>query len=190
MDISEKKETEEVIWRQANFDTLTQLPNRSMFHNRLGLEIDRAQRHETRFALLFIDLDLFKEINDTLGHHVGDLLLIDAAKRISSCVRTADIVARLGGDEFTVIMSDLTDSEGVGRVAESILMSLAAPYKLGNELVYITGSIGITFYPQDASDPDGLLKNADQAMYVAKNLGRNQISYFTQALQVMLQPTT
>lgn len=183
LDISEKKETEGVIWRQANFDPLTQLPNRSMFHNRLQLEITRAQRNETLFALLFIDLDLFKEINDTLGHHVGDLLLIDAAKRISACVRTSDIVARLGGDEFTVILSNLSDSEGVGLIAEKILSSLAAPYELGDEMVYITGSIGITLYPQDATEPEGLLKNADQAMYVAKNLGRNQISYFTQALQ-------
>ena len=183
MDISEKKETEEVIWRQANFDPLTQLPNRSMFHNRLTLEIDRAQQHKTIFALLFIDLDLFKEINDTLGHHVGDQLLMDAAKRIASCVRKSDIVARLGGDEFTVILSELSDVDGVGRVAEKILTSLAAPYALGDDVVYVTGSIGITFYPQDAMDPDGLLKNADQAMYVAKNMGRNQISYFTQALQ-------
>lgn len=187
MDISDKKETEEVIWRQANFDTLTQLPNRSMFHNRLMLEIDRAHRHKSIFALLFIDLDLFKEINDTLGHHVGDLLLIDAAKRISSCVRKSDMVARLGGDEFTVILSELSDIEGVQRVAEKILISLAAPYELGDEVVYVTGSIGITLYPQDALDPDGLLKNADQAMYVAKNLGRNRISYFTQALQESAQ---
>lgn len=183
MDISEKKESEELIWRQANFDPLTQLPNRSMFHNRLSQEINRAQRHKTLFALLFIDLDLFKEINDTLGHHVGDLLLVDAAKRISACVRKSDLVARLGGDEFTVILSDLTDSEGVGRVAEKILRSLAAPYELGDEVVYVTGSMGITLYPQDAEEPEGLLKNADQAMYVAKNLGRNQIGYFTQALQ-------
>ncbi len=183
LDISDKKESEEFIWRQANFDTLTQLPNRSMFHERLVQEITRTDRSNFIFALLFIDLDLFKEVNDTLGHHVGDLLLIDAAKRISACVRKTDIVARLGGDEFTVILSDLPDSSSTERVAVKILESLAAPYTLGEEVVYVTGSIGITLYPQDAADPDGLLKNADQAMYVAKNLGRNRISYFTHALQ-------
>lgn len=187
LDIREKKETEEVIWRQANFDALTQLPNRSMFHHKLMLEIEQARRNNSIFALLFIDLDLFKEINDTLGHHVGDLLLIEAAQRISACVRKSDMVARLGGDEFTVILTDQHQDDGIGRVAEKILTSLAAPYKLKDEVVYITGSIGITLYPQDAGDPEGLLKNADQAMYVAKNMGRNQISYFTQALQESAQ---
>lgn len=187
LDLSEKKETEEVIWRQANFDALTQLPNRSMFHHKLMLEIEQARHNNSIFALLFIDLDLFKEINDTLGHHVGDLLLIEAAQRISACVRKSDMVARLGGDEFTVILTDQHKDDGVGRVAEKILTSLATPYKLKDEVVYITGSIGITFFPQDAEDPEGLLKNADQAMYVAKNMGRNQISYFTQALQESAQ---
>ena len=187
LDLSEKKETEEVIWRQANFDALTQLPNRSMFHHKITQEIEQARHNNSIFALLFIDLDLFKEINDTLGHHVGDLLLIEAAQRISACVRKSDMVARLGGDEFTVILTDQHKDDGVGRVAEKILTSLATPYKLKDEVVYITGSIGITFFPQDAEDPEGLLKNADQAMYVAKNMGRNQISYFTQALQESAQ---
>lgn len=187
LDLSDKKETEEVIWRQANFDPLTQLPNRSMFHHKLTQEIERAKRNNSIFALLFIDLDLFKEINDTLGHHVGDLLLIEAAQRISACVRKSDMVARLGGDEFTVILIEQYEDHGVDRVAEKILADLAAPYKLKDEVVYITGSIGIALYPQDAQYPDGLLKNADQAMYVAKNMGRNQISYFTQALQESAQ---
>ena len=187
MDISDKKESEEVIWHQANFDPLTQLPNRSMFHDRLLHEVQLAQRGNFIFALLFIDLDLFKEVNDTLGHHVGDLLLIDAARRISSCVRKSDTVARLGGDEFTVILGGLPDVSSIERVATKILQDLAAPYTLGDEVVYITGSIGITLYPHDAIEPDGLLKNADQAMYVAKNMGRNRISYFTQALQESAQ---
>lgn len=187
MDISDKKRTEEFIWRQANFDPLTQLPNRSMFHDRLLQEVKRAKRGNFMFALLFIDLDLFKEVNDTLGHHVGDLLLVDAAQRISVCVRKTDTVARLGGDEFTVILSELHDARSIERAAAKILERLAAPYTLGEEVVYVTGSIGITLYPLDASDPDGLIKNADQAMYVAKNLGRNRISYFTQALQESAQ---
>lgn len=186
-DISEKKETEEFIWRQANFDSLTELPNRSMFHDRLNQEISRAERGKFMFALLFIDLDLFKEVNDTLGHHMGDRLLQEAAKRIVSCVRNTDTVARLGGDEFTVILSELSDVSRIDGVARNILTSLAAPYTLGEEVVYITGSIGVTLYPSDTTDPDGLLKNADQAMYVAKNLGRNRIGYFTQALQETAQ---
>lgn len=187
MDISDKKETEEFIWRQANFDPLTALPNRSMFHDRLMQEISRADRSNTLFALLFIDLDLFKEVNDTLGHHMGDLLLQDAAKRILTCVRKTDTVARLGGDEFTVILSELPDASTIEDVATKILDNLAAPYTLGNEVVYITGSIGITLYPADAPDADGLLKNADQAMYVAKNLGRNRIGYFTHTMQETAQ---
>ena len=187
MDISDKKETEALIWRQANFDPITQLPNRSMFHDRLVQEIKKADRDHFILALLFIDLDLFKEVNDTLGHQMGDLLLKDAAKRIAACVRTTDIVARLGGDEFTVILSEVHDASITERVAEKILKELAAPYMLGDELVYITGSIGITLYPTDAANPDALLKNADQAMYVAKNKGRNRISYFTQTLQETAQ---
>ncbi len=187
MDISDKKETEELIWRQANFDPITQLPNRSMFHDRLVEEIKRADRGHFIFALLFIDLDLFKEVNDTLGHHMGDRLLKEAAKRILACVRKTDTVARLGGDEFTVILSEVHDASSIEGVAAKILENLAAPHRLGDEIVYITGSIGITLYPVDAANPDALLKNADQAMYVAKNKGRNRISYFTQMLQETAQ---
>lgn len=183
LDITEKKLSEEFIWHQANFDALTQLPNRSMFQDRLAQEVKKAHRGNVSFALLFIDLDLFKEINDTLGHHVGDLLLLEAAKRISDCVRDVDTVSRLGGDEFTVILSELHDTRGVEHVAANILEKLAAPYTLGEEVVHVTGSIGITLYPRDATDPEGLLKNADQAMYVAKNMGRNLYSYFTPSLQ-------
>ena len=183
MDISEKKEAEAFIWRQANFDPLTQLPNRSMFQDRLEHEVRKSHRSNVQFALLFIDLDLFKEVNDTLGHPAGDQLLVAAAKRICTCVRDADTVARLGGDEFTVILSEQHDDSSVEHVAANILEKLAAPYTLGEEVVHVTGSIGITLYPRDATDPDDLLKNADQAMYVAKNMGRNRYSYFTPALQ-------
>ena len=134
LDISDKKRTEEFIWRQANFDTLTQLPNRSMFHDRLLQEIQRADRGKFIFALLFIDLDLFKEVNDTLGHYVGDQLLVEAAQRITACVRKTDTVARLGGDEFTVILSELYDARSIERAAAKILESLAAPYTLGEEV--------------------------------------------------------
>ena len=186
-DITNKKESEELIWRQANFDKVTCLPNRHMFHDRLEQEIKKSHRADLQMALLFIDLDLFKEINDTLGHDMGDILLMETARRISSCLRESDTVARLGGDEFTVILSEVNDTRNVERVAQCILKILAEPFQLGDEVVYIPASIGITLYPDDASNVEDLLKNADQAMYVAKSLGRNQSSYFTVALQEVAQ---
>jgi diguanylate cyclase (GGDEF)-like protein/PAS domain S-box-containing protein len=182
-DITEKKKSEELIWRQANFDTLTGLPNRDMFRDRLGQEVKKSIRAELPLALLLVDLDQFKEVNDTLGHAVGDLLLIEAARRISVCVRESDTVARLGGDEFTIVMSEIADNTHVEDVAQKIISRLAEPFHLGNEVVYISASIGITLYPNDSIDIDALMKNADQAMYVAKNKGRNRFSYFTPLLQ-------
>jgi diguanylate cyclase (GGDEF)-like protein/PAS domain S-box-containing protein len=186
-DITRQKESEELIWNQANFDTLTGLPNRHMFHDRLEQDIKKAHRAGLKTALLFIDLDKFKEVNDTLGHSMGDILLKEAAQRISSCVRETDTVARLGGDEFTVILAELDDTGSVERVAESILQNLSRPFRLGDELAYVSASIGITLHPNDALEAEGLLKNADQAMYAAKNGGRNRFSYFTQSMQQAAQ---
>jgi len=183
-DVTEKKQSEALIWQQANFDTLTQLPNRRMFHDRLEHDILRSRRDGMRIAILFIDLDHFKEVNDTLGHHQGDVLLVDAARRIRSCVRESDTVARLGGDEFTVILSELSETGCVETIAQKILNVLQAPFQLGQEQAYVSASIGITLYPDDARDIDDLLKHADQAMYAAKDAGRNRSSYFTPALQV------
>ena len=179
--------SEEVIWRQANFDSLTGLPNRRMFHDRLEQEIKKAHRAGLKIALLFIDLDKFKEINDTLGHSMGDALLVEAARRIVSCVRETDTVARLGGDEFTAILAELGDTASIERVTENILLKLAEPFHLGAKMAYVSGSIGITLYPDDATEVECLLKNADQAMYVAKNAGRNRFGYFTPALQQAAQ---
>jgi len=186
-DITTKKESEELIWSQANFDNLTGLPNRRMLHDRLEQELKKAHRSGLPMALLFLDLDRFKEINDTLGHDVGDLLLKDAALRIASCVRETDTVARLGGDEFTVILGELEDPSSVERVAQSILRKLSEPFLLGDEKAYVSASIGITLYPEDATAVDTLLKNADQAMYAAKSEGRNRCSYFTPAMQEAAQ---
>jgi diguanylate cyclase (GGDEF)-like protein/PAS domain S-box-containing protein len=186
-DVTAKKQSETLIWQQANFDTLTQLPNRRMFHDRLAHDMLKSQRDHTRIAILFIDLDHFKEVNDTLGHHQGDILLVDAAGRISACVRKSDTVARLGGDEFTVILSELDPAEHgerVERIAQDIIDSLRAPFALGQEQAFVSASIGITLYPDDALDIDDLLKHADQAMYAAKGAGRNRFSYFTPTLQV------
>jgi diguanylate cyclase (GGDEF)-like protein len=137
---------------------------------------------------LLIDLDRFKEVNDTLGHAMGDILLKETALRITACVREIDVVARLGGDEFTVILSELNmGSRHVEDIAQKIISSLAKPFYLGSETVYVSASIGITLYPNDATDIDALMKNADQAMYAAKNRGRNRYSHFTAALQEVAQ---
>ena len=186
-DITKQKESEELIWNQANFDTLTGLPNRHMFHDRLAQNIKKAHRAGLKTALLFIDLDKFKEVNDTLGHSMGDILLKEAAQRISGCVRETDTVARLGGDEFTVILTELDDTGSVERIAENILQSLAKPFRLGNEQAHVSASVGITLHPNDADDTEDLLKNADQAMYAAKNGGRNRFCYFTQSMQQAAQ---
>lgn len=183
MDITEKKKSEELIWKQANFDQLTALPNRRMLKERVEQEIRKANRANEPFALLFVDLDRFKDINDTLGHQIGDKLLIEAAKRLTNCIRETDIVARLGGDEFVVVLTLLHGAGSINRLVQDMLSKLAEPYLLGSELIYISASIGITVYPDDATNYDQLLKFADQAMYVAKQQGRNGFSYFTPSLQ-------
>jgi diguanylate cyclase (GGDEF)-like protein/PAS domain S-box-containing protein len=177
-DITEKKQADELIWNHANFDHLTQLPNRRLFRDRLAQEIKNADRAGLSMALLFIDLDRFKEINDTLGHDAGDALLLTAAGRIRECVRESDTVARLGGDEFMVILSRITDAGHVERVANDISRKLAEPSNFNGEMINSSASIGITFYPADGVEIDQLIKNADQAMYAAKNTGRNCFSYF------------
>ena len=182
-DISAKKESDERIWRHANFDTLTGLPNRRLFRDRLDQEVRKAHRTGMQAALLFIDLDRFKEVNDLLGHDAGDLLLTQAARRLSDCVRESDTVARLGGDEFTVILTELDDIGHVEHIAKKILDALGEPFHLGNEMAYVSGSVGITMYPNDGAHPEDLIRNADQAMYAAKAGGRAQFSFFTRSMQ-------
>jgi diguanylate cyclase (GGDEF)-like protein/PAS domain S-box-containing protein len=182
-DITERRQSEKMIWEQANFDSLTGLPNRNMFHNRLEQEIVKSKRADLSLALLLVDLDEFKEVNDTLGHDVGDLLLKEAARRIKACVRDSDSVARLGGDEFTIILSELNATNEVDGIVEKTIASLAEEFPIGEEIIHISGSIGITLFPKDATDIDALIKSADQAMYTAKHNGRNCYSYFTQSLQ-------
>jgi diguanylate cyclase (GGDEF)-like protein len=186
-DVTERKEAEQIIWQQANFDPLTDLPNRRMMHDRLDLEIKKAHRSNHSVALLFIDLDHFKEVNDTMGHAIGDILLQEASRRLRSCVRETDTVARLGGDEFTIILGEVDDMKNVERISQDVLQNLAMPFKLGTEISYISASIGVTIYPDDATDAEALLKNADQAMYAAKNQGRNRYHYFTQSMQKTAQ---
>ena len=187
-DITQKKASDELIWQQANFDPLTSLPNRSMFHDRLEQEIKKAHRNNSPLALMFLDLDEFKGVNDTLGHDMGDVLLKEVSMRLRSCVRETDTVARLGGDEFTVILTELDEQyQNVEVIAKIILLRLAEPFVLADNVVHISTSIGITFYPDDATVFDELLKNADQAMYAAKDQGRNCYHYFTPVMQEAMQ---
>lgn len=172
-DITERKRAEDIIFRQANYDGLTGLPNRHLFLDRLNVAVRQAQRDGSSNALMFIDLDRFKWVNDTLGHAAGDDLLREAARRLRSCVRESDTVARLGGDEFTLILTGLANRDDSEMLARNILKRMQSVFHIGGREVFISASIGITSFPQDSSDAQVLLRNADTAMYKAKEGGRN-----------------
>jgi len=172
-DISNRKKNEEIIWQQANFDALTGLPNRRMFFDRLNEQIKRATRTKSMFALMFIDLDGFKSINDNLGHKAGDSLLVKVSKRISQCMRDSDTSARLGGDEFTIILSDLENMDALDSVAEKLLSAINQPYQLGSNVGLVSASIGVAVYPNNGNNRDTLISVADSAMYEAKAKGKN-----------------
>lgn len=186
-DITERKQIEQQMFYQARYDSLTGLPNRRLFSHRLSEEIAQAELHQHQVALLFIDLDRFKEVNDTLGHNTGDHLLADAAQRIQLCVREADTVARLGGDEFVVILSEINNLAPVKRIAEAIIVAINKPFQLSGYSAYVSASIGGAIYPQDAKNAETLMSCADQAMYSAKESGRNRFNFFTPSLQEQVQ---
>ncbi len=177
-DITDRKELQEKIWQQANFDTLTGLPNRMLFHDRLRQAIEQAARENYQVGVLFIDLDHFKEINDTLGHEAGDVLLREVAARLSRALRSSDTLARMGGDEFTGVMPWVVELSQVEIVAGRLLESLAQPFHLPGGEGHISGSIGIALFPTDAADIPTLLKHADAAMYRSKQSGRNAYCFF------------
>jgi len=185
-DITERKKTEESLQKQKNIlryqahhDALTGLPNRVLFSDRLEQGIEKAKRHKTGLALFFIDLDKFKHINDSLGHAVGDSVLKVVAKRLEGIIRKEDTLARLSGDEFTVIMEELTQPEDAALLAEKILKTLAESMYINDHILYVSGSIGISLYPQDTTDAQELLKYADTAMYKAKEEGRNTFQFYS-----------
>jgi len=182
-DITDRKNAEAQVRQHAYFDPLTGLPNRRMLRDRLEQEIKRSRRDSLQLAILFIDLDHFKEVNDTLGHDNGDLLLVEAARRLRQCVRECDTVARMGGDEFTVLLTELTPDAGLERLLHKLLQTMAQVFQLGQEQVFVSASVGVTLYPADGTEVETLYKNADQALYVAKGAGRNRFSFFTPALQ-------
>jgi diguanylate cyclase (GGDEF)-like protein len=175
----ERRQAELRLYSLAHFDTLTELPNRSLFHDRLGQAMVRANRAKKLTALMFLDLDRFKTINDSLGHEAGDLLLKTVAQRLRRCVREEDTVSRLGGDEFTVVVEEVGHVDDVTVVAQKILDVLSPSMMLHEHEVFVTVSIGIAVYPGDSENIDGLLKNADTAMYRAKEAGRNNFQFYS-----------
>ncbi|MCG3112603.1 MAG: EAL domain-containing protein [Candidatus Manganitrophus sp. SB1] len=178
-DVTDWKRAEERLIELAHFDQLTGLPNRTLFQDRLRQALPQASRNGKLVALLFLDLDRFKLVNDSLGHTVGDLLLKEAAGRLTHCVRKSDTVARLGGDEFIVILTNITSVHDAAKVAQKILDDFSRPFGLQGPELFVTPSIGITLYPFDGDDIDLLLKNADTAMYRAKQMGRNNYQFYS-----------
>jgi diguanylate cyclase (GGDEF)-like protein/PAS domain S-box-containing protein len=177
-DLTERKKAEAMTWRQANFDHLTNLPNRALLFDRLNQECTLARRNQTRVALLFADLDGFKLVNDNHGHQAGDLVLKEVARRWLATVRESDTVARLGGDEFAILMSGVQDGSDIGALAEKLVAALAAPITLQAGVTCQVGaSVGIAIYPTDASTPDNLISRADAAMYESKRRGKNTFSF-------------
>ena len=175
----ERKRIQEGLSYLAQYDSLTGLANRNLFRERLGRALIRVDRNKSLVALMFIDLDRFKNINDTLGHDAGDKLLIEVSRRLEKCTRDGDTVARLGGDEFTVILEDIKHVDDAAVIARKILVAMEPAIKLSGYEVFVTPSIGITIYPLDDTSVNNLLKNADTAMYRAKERGRNGFQFYT-----------
>jgi diguanylate cyclase (GGDEF)-like protein len=183
-DITNLKNAEKQLAYLANYDPLTGLPNRHLFQDRLKHAIKQARRNAKRVALLYLDLDHFKAVNDELGHPIGDQLLVQATDRIKQNIRESDTAARLGGDEFTVIIEQVENTLQVALVVEHLLTTLSQPYQIDSHEIFVSASIGIAYYPTNGKDINKLLKNADSAMYFAKEQGRNNYCFFTNELDI------
>ncbi|MES9826151.1 MAG: EAL domain-containing protein [Candidatus Thiodiazotropha endolucinida] len=181
-DISQIKEAQDQINFLAHHDALTRLPNRALFRERFDHALMHARRENTSIALLFLDLDRFKTVNDTLGHPVGDQVLLEVSKRMNQIIRASDTLARLGGDEFVLLLEEQTDAQHAAVVARKLIDLFSRPMIIGEHELVVTASIGITLYPNDGDDSDKLIRHADRAMYEAKQQGRNTYRFFTQAL--------
>lgn len=186
-DITARKQSEALIWQQAHFDALTGLPNRRLLRERLEQAQHAAWKSGRSVAVLFIDLDHFKEVNDLLGHAMGDLLLMQATQRIVACAPAPHTVARMGGDEFTVVLGEIESPQQAEAIAQTILQALAFAFRLEGERVFVSASIGLSLYPADGEQIETLFKHADQALYMAKGAGRNRLCRFTPALQTAAQ---
>ncbi len=179
-DISSYKQQEERLTRLAYHDALTGLPNRRLFHDRFTQALHIARRYHHKLALLYLDLDDFKRINDTYGHAIGDELLATAASRLSHSIREPDTICRMGGDEFVVLLQQFELREDVAKIGRRIAEVLSQPFELSGQQIAITSSIGAAFYPEDAPDADSLLQCADIAMYASKQQGKNDFQFYTQ----------
>jgi diguanylate cyclase (GGDEF)-like protein/PAS domain S-box-containing protein len=185
IDLSDKKNIDKLIWKQANYDSLTGIPNRFFFEKKLNEIISKSIINNNHFAILFIDLDYFKDINDNFGYHLGDKLLYQVAQRLKNCIREIDILARFGGDEFTVILAEIKEKEDIKKICSKIISEIEKPFIIQNHLFNISSSIGITCFPEDTTNFEELLQNADKAMYVAKENGRNCFNFFNKDLDLI-----
>jgi diguanylate cyclase (GGDEF)-like protein/PAS domain S-box-containing protein len=182
IDITTLKKTEKHLMHIAHHDVLTDLPNRTLMFDRMKQALALAKRHGYQVAVILLDLDRFKEINDTLGHHIGDQLLVEASERLVAIVRESDTVARLGGDEFLVILPQVGNANNAAHVAQKFLDTISEPFHLDGQELFISASIGIAMYPGDGSEGDAMLKSSDTAMYHAKAQGKNNYKFFTEEI--------
>ncbi|MBU1424951.1 MAG: diguanylate cyclase [Gammaproteobacteria bacterium] len=186
-DITDRKRAEKKIAHLAHYDYLTDLPNRALFVDMLNHSIALAKRNKRKAAVLFLDLDGFKKINDALGHDAGDLLLKDVASRFKTTIRASDSVARVGGDEFVFVLDNIESEESAALVAKKILIALAEPFDMKGQHCSVGGSIGIAMYPEGSRDPEKLIQQADEAMYLAKQSGKNTWKFYREVLQNRLE---
>ena len=185
-DISDRIQIQERLQHMAHHDALTDLPNRNLFLDRLQQSLNRARWHDRLVAVMFMDLDRFKIINDTLGHNVGDQLLLQLSQRLAKTVRDGDTIARFGGDEFAILLDDINSESHISSLAEKLLDTLATPFKFNKQELFVTASIGVSIFPNDGEDSDTLLRNADVAMYRAKDLGKNNYQFYSDDLSARI----
>jgi len=188
LDITERKRDEESIRQMAYRDALTGLPNRLLFNDRLNLALAHARRHDQRLVVMLLDLDRFKDINDNLGHRMGDQLLHEVGTRLMGALRQSDTIARMGGDEFMLLLPEITRLEDAYKIAQKILNAFQDPFTVGGQEVNVTTSIGVAIYPTNGTDADTLVKNADIAMYRAKERGRNNYQCYSPAMNQIRLP--
>jgi diguanylate cyclase (GGDEF)-like protein/PAS domain S-box-containing protein len=180
-DITERKQAEEKLAYLAHYDYLTDLPNRALFLDHLEHDVSLAKRNNYKVAVLFLDLDGFKKVNDTLGHDAGDMLLREVSKRLRETIRASDTIARVGGDEFIFVLNVIGSDEDAALMANKIIMTLSEPFKIKGQQCHVGGSIGISLYPDGSKDPETLIQQADKAMYLAKQSGKNTYKFYQDA---------
>jgi diguanylate cyclase (GGDEF)-like protein len=189
LDITDRKAIEDEVRHMAHYDVLTDLPNRTLLRDRLHQALAQVRREQAKLALMFLDLDKFKPVNDSLGHAVGDLLLREVAYRLQNCMkRESDTVARLGGDEFVILLSHIDDEQEARTIAEKVVQMINLPFEIEHHTVHISTSIGIAIYPNHGMDVKALMKNADDAMYQAKHAGRGCFRFFSPTNSLTVNP--